>query len=153
MIKKILVWLPAIFFLTTASLAEAQQAKKIPQIGLLTARNEKNLEAFRQGLRELGYVEGKNIVIEDRDLEGRTDRVLDLTGELIRLNVDLFVTGSTLAAQTAKKFTATIPIVIVGTGDPVGTGLVASLARPGGNVTGLSGLAPELSGKRVDLLK
>ena len=131
----------------------AQQAKKVPRIGYLSARADEKLEAFRQGLRALGYVEGKNIIIEYRWAEGKTDPIPDLTAELVRLNVDVIVTSITLAAQAAKKLTTTIPIVVVGVGDPVATGLVASLARPGGNITGLSGLAPELSGKRLELLK
>ena len=136
--------------------ADAQQAKKVYRIGYLgssAASSSALIDAFRQGLRERGYVEGKNIVVEARWTEGKTETIPDLTAELVRLNVDMIVTSITLAVQAARKLTATIPIIVVGIGDPVGTGLVASLARPGGNVTGLSSLAPELSGKRVDLLK
>ena len=136
--------------------ADAQQAKKVYRIGYLgssAASSSALIDAFRQGLRERGYVEGKNIVVEARWTEGKTETIPDLTAELVRLNVDMIVTSITLAVQAARKLTTTIPIIVVGIGDPVGTGLVASLARPGGNVTGLSGLAPELSGKRVDLLK
>jgi len=101
----------------------------------------------------LGYVVGKNILVEKRYAAGKFDRLPDLAGELIRLKVDVFVTTGTPAAQAAKNATSTIPIVIGNAGDPVGTGLVASLARPGGNVTGLSVLNTELSGKRLELLK
>ena len=153
MSKEICMWLLATSLLATVSLAEAQQRARIPRIGYLSARNDQNRDAFRQGLRELGYEEGKNIVVEPRWAEGKTEQLPDLVAELVRLKVDVIVTGVTLAAQAARKLTTTIPIVIVGTGDPVGTGLVASLARPGGNITGLSGLGPELSGKRLELLK
>ena len=147
MSKEICMWLLATSLLATVSLAEAQQRARVPRIGYLSARNDQNRDAFRQGLRELGYEEGKNIVVEPRWAEGKTEQLHDLVAELVRLKVDVIVTGVTLAAQAARKLTTTIPIVIVGTGDPVGTGLVASLARPGGNITGLSGLGPELSGK------
>ena len=110
-------------------------------------------EAFRQGLRELGYVEGKNIVIEYRYAEGKFDRLPALAAELVRLKVDVIVTGGPPSARAAKEATSTIPIVMMQVGDPVGSGFVASLARPGGNITGLSALAPELSGKRLELLK
>ena len=152
--KKILCLLLFALVLGWGGFAEAQQAGKVPRIGYLGGSvNDKNREAFQQGLRERGYVEGKNIVIEYRWVEGRTEEIPDLVAELVRLKVDVIVTGVTLAAQAARKLTTKVPIVIVGTGDPVGTGLVASLARPGGNITGLSSLAPELSGKRVELLK
>jgi putative ABC transport system substrate-binding protein len=111
------------------------------------------IEAFRQGLRELGYVEGKNIVIEWRHHEGKLDRLPALAAELVRLKVDIIVTVGPPAARAAKEATVTIPIVMMQIGDPVGSGFVASLARPGGNMTGLSSLAPELSGKRLELLK
>ena len=153
MCKKVFAFLVSMVMLVAGFLADAQQPTKIPRLGYLSASNDQNREAFRQGLRQLGYVEGKNVVIEYRYAEGRTEQISDLAAELVRLKVDVIVTGSTLAAQTARKLNTTVPIVIVGTGDPVGTGLVASLARPGGNVTGLSGLAPELSGKRLELLK
>ena len=116
---------------------------------LSTAR----VEAFRQGLRELGYVEGKNIVIEWRCAEGKFDRLPDLAAELVRLKVDVIVTGGPAATRAAKEATTTIPIVMANDSDPVGNGFVASLARPGGNITGLSTLAPELSGKQLELLK
>ncbi len=136
-------------------LTDAQQGKKIPRIGFLSAgsRSPSALtQAFLQGLQTLGYVEGKNVLIEYRAAEGKNDRLPDLVAELIRLKVDVIVASSTLAARPAKAATKTIPIV-VHSGDPVGTGLVASLARPGGNVTGVTNLSPDLSGKRFELLK
>jgi len=132
---------------------EAQQPGKIPRVVFVGSANNPNLALFRDALRELGHVEGRNIVIDFPPPQGRTDQWPDLMADLVRTKVDVIVTSVTLAAQAAKKLTTTIPIVIVSTGDPVGTGLVASLARPGGNVTGLSGLAPELSGKRLELFK
>jgi putative ABC transport system substrate-binding protein len=111
------------------------------------------VEAFRQGLRELGYAEGKNIVIEYRYAEEKLDRLPALAAELVRLNVDVIVTGGPQVTRVAKEASVTIPIVMAQDGDPVGTGFVASLARPGGNITGLTRLAPELSGKRLELLK
>jgi len=157
MSKKILIWLMVAIFLTTVSPAGAQQPTKIPRIGWLTgpslAANSARIEAFRQGLRELGYVEGKNIVIEWRSAEGKLDRLPTLAAELVRLKVDIIVSGGLGPTRTAKEATITIPIVMTNDGDPVGTGIVASLARPGGNITGLSTLAPELSGKRLELLK
>jgi putative tryptophan/tyrosine transport system substrate-binding protein len=136
-------------------LAEAQQAKKIPKIGWLTGGgvSTETGEAFRQGLRELGYVEGKNIVIEWRVAEGKRDRVSALAAELVHLKVDVIITGSATDTRAARAATATIPIVMTNDGDPVGNGFVASLARPGGNITGLSTLSPEISGKRLELLK
>jgi len=111
------------------------------------------IETFRQGLRELGYVEGKNIVIKWRHHEGKLDRLPALAAELVGLKVDIIITAGAPAARAAKEATVTIPIVMTQVGDPVGSGFVASLARPGGNITGLSSLAPELSGKRLELLK
>jgi ABC-type uncharacterized transport system substrate-binding protein len=137
--------------------AEAQQAGKVYRIGMLQntsmAVNAANLEAFRQGLRELGYVEGKNIVIEYRSVEGRDERYPDLATELVRLQVDVILTRGTPATLAAKNATGTIPVIMTGIGDPVGSGIVASLARPAGNITGLSGLTVELFVKRVELLK
>ena len=137
--------------------AEAQQPKKVPRIAWLTgsslSSNAHRIEAFRQGLRELGYVEGKNILIEWRGADGNRDRQRALVAELIRLKVDVIVTSGGGPTRDAKEATATIPIVIAQDTDPVGNGFVASLARPGGNITGLSRLAPELSGKQIDLLK
>jgi len=137
--------------------AEAQQPKKVPLIGFLGATSlstiSDRVEAFRQGLRELGYVEGKNIVVEYRWAEGKIERLPDLATELVRLKVDVIVSGGNSATQAAKKATNTIPIVMTQVSDPVASGFVASLARPGGNITGLSTLAPEISGKRLELLK
>ncbi len=137
--------------------AEAQQAKKVPRIGYLSATTPSVIsdrtEAFRQGLRELGYVEGKNIVIEWRCAEGKLDRLPALAAELVALKVDVIVTGGSGATRPAKQATVTIPIVMTQDSDPVASGFVASLARPGGNITGLSTLAPEISGKRLELLK
>jgi putative ABC transport system substrate-binding protein len=136
--------------------ASAQQQAKIPVIGHLGASSSffnDSADAFRQGMRELGYVEGKNIVIEWRHAEGRRDRLPALAGELVRLKVDVIVTGGGNATHAAKKATSTIPIVMSQSGDPVADEFVASLARPGGNITGLSRLAPELRGKRLELLK
>ena len=137
--------------------AEAQQPTKIPRIGYLAAAspsaNAARIEAFRQGLRELGYVEGKNIVIEYRYAEGKLDRLPALAAELVRLKVDVIVTGGPAATRAAKEATDTIPIVMAQDTDPVGNGFVASLARPGGNITGLSTLSPEISGKQLELLK
>src|SRR5881397_2173682 len=137
--------------------AGAQQPKKVPRIGYLVANfpttSPARTEAFRQGLRELGYVEGKNIVIESRYAEGKFDRLPALAAELVRLKVDVIVTAGPAATRPAKEATGTIPIVMGFDNDPVGSGVVASLARPGGNVTGLSTLAPEISGKQLELLK
>jgi putative ABC transport system substrate-binding protein len=152
MIRKIIICL-----LLTVSLAQAQQAGKIPRIGYLLGPSLSSLaariEAFRQGLRELGYVEGKNIVIEYRSAEGEIDRLPALAAELVRLKVDVIVTGGPAPTRSAREATITIPIVMAQDSDPVANGFVASLARPGGNITGLSTLAPEISGKRLELLK
>jgi putative ABC transport system substrate-binding protein len=137
--------------------AEAQQPTKIPRIGYLAPNSLSVLaartEAFRQGLRDLGYVEGKTIVIEWRSVEGKLDRLPALAAELVRLNVDVIVTAGPTATRPAKEATSTIPIVMTLDIDPVGTGFVASLARPGGNITGLSSLIPEITGKQLELLK
>jgi putative ABC transport system substrate-binding protein len=137
--------------------AEAQQPAKVPRIGFLTTPSPTAaayyLEAFREGLRELGYVEGKTIAIEYRFAEGRPERLPALAAELVRLKVDVIVTGGPPAPEEAKQATSTIPIVFAVAGDPVGEGLVASLARPGGNVTGLASIAAEVVGKQLELLK
>jgi putative ABC transport system substrate-binding protein len=137
--------------------AEAQQAGKVYRVGFLgnsSAALEANLVGpFREGLRELGYVEGRNIVIEYRWAEGKYERFPALIAELAALNVDVIVTAGTPAALAVKRTTPSIPLVMVAVGDPIGVGLVASLARPGGNVTGLSSIAPELEGKRLELLR
>ena len=136
--------------------AEAQQPK-VPRIGFLfgasPSANAGRIEAFRQGLRELGYIEGKNVITEVRYAEGKLDRLPALAAELVRLNVDLIVTVGPAVTRPVKEATNTIPIVMVFDSDPVGSGFVASLARPGGNITGLSSLSPELTGKRLELLK
>jgi len=136
--------------------AEGQQAGRVPRIGVLTlsvASSTPIFEAFRQGLREHGYLEGRNVAIEFRYAQGRPDRLPAMAAELVRMPVEVIVTESVLAAREAKQATEAIPIVTAIHGDPLGAGLVASLTRPGGNVTGLSLLAPELSGKRLQLLK
>jgi putative ABC transport system substrate-binding protein len=130
----------------------------VPRIGHPTpgslSANAARIEAFRQGLRELGYLEGKNIVIEWRSGgEGKEDRIPALVAELVRLKVNVIVTGGPTATRAAKEATTAIPIVMTQVGDPVGSGIVASLARPGENVTGLSTLAPEIGGKQLELLK
>jgi putative ABC transport system substrate-binding protein len=136
--------------------AGAQQAAKIARIGYLTSSQGLNPhlpEAFRQGLRDLGYVEGRDLVIEYRDAEGKAERLPALAAELVALKVDVIVAApGTLAARVAKEATRTVPIVFIAA-DPVASGIVTSLARPGGNVTGLSNLAPALVGKRLELLK
>jgi len=143
-----------IVFAVTAS-TEAQKQSKLPRLGWLTGGSvaPERIEAIRLGLRELGYIEGKNIVIEWRVAEGKRARVPALAAELVRLNVDVIVTGSATDTRAAKEATARIPIVMTNDGDPVGMGFVTSLARPGGNITGLSTLSPEISGKRLELLK
>jgi ABC-type uncharacterized transport system substrate-binding protein len=145
------------FILASVHLAHAQQPKKSPRIGRLSPISASAglpiEEAFRQGLRDLGWIEGQNIVIEYRYAEGKAARLPELAAELVRLRVDLIVAGSTPGILAAKNATGAIPVVMVTTGDPVVNGLVASLARPGGNVTGLTALSQELSGKRLELLK
>ena len=143
--------------LGTPLTADAQQAQPVPRLGFLASASadvtKSLLAAFQQGLRELGYVEGKNILIESRYAAGDFARLPDLAGELVRLHVDVILTEGAPAAYAAQQRTTTIPIVIGNAGDPVGMGLVASLARPGGNITGLSMMSPELTGKRLELLK
>jgi len=152
--RKIVIWLLATIFLAAASSAEAQQAKKVPRIGILFigGRNQPHLEAFKQGLRERGYTEGKNITLEYRYAEGKEDRLPVLAAELVHLKVDVIVVTADVSAQAVQQATKTIPIVVT-TGDPVAWGLADSLAKPGGNVTGLSVLLADLSGKRVEILK
>lgn len=151
------LWLLTTVLLATASFAQAQQPAKIPRIGILipasAASYSARVEAFRQRMRELGYAEGKNLFIEYRYAEGKLARQPDLAAELVRLNVDVIVTSASTGALAAKKASPTMPIVFGGASDPVGTGLVSSLARPGGNITGLSSMAPDLDGKRLELLK
>ena len=143
--------------LAVGVIAEAQQPARIPRIGILATSSASfysaRVEAFRQRLRELGYIEGKNIFIEYRYAEGKLERLPDLAAELVRLKVDVIVTGGGPTISAAKKASSTMRIVFAGAADPVGTGLVSSLARPGGNITGLSNIAPDLDGKRLELLK
>jgi putative tryptophan/tyrosine transport system substrate-binding protein len=155
MTRHILVFacvLPAVFL---PALAEAQQPKSIPRIGFLAVSPPSalsdRLDAFRQGLRERGYHEGKNIVIEYRYGEGKPDRVPALARELVQLDVKVIVTGGAQATLPAKRVTSTIPIVMAQDNDPLGSGFVASLARPGGNITGLATLSPETSGKLLEI--
>jgi ABC-type uncharacterized transport system substrate-binding protein len=155
--KRITLWLLATLFLANVSLAEAQQTGKIFRIGFLdtsTASGSAVLwDAFRQEMRKLGWIEGKNIAIEYRFAEQKPERLPELAVDLVRLKVDLIVVSGTPPALAAKNATTTIPIVMANVADPVGQGLVASLARPGGNVTGNSGLAFELDTKRLEILK
>ena len=155
--KKRLLLLSFLFF-TSFDLIHAQQSAKILRVGYLSggnspADNSILNEAFRQGLRQLGYVEGKNIVIEWPYAQGKLDCVAVLAAELVRLKVDVIVTGGQGATRPASEVTSTIPIVMTQDPDPVRNGFVASLAHPGGNITGLSTLAPEISGKQMELLK
>jgi putative ABC transport system substrate-binding protein len=150
------VFYPALagLFLALGFTVEAQQPKKVPRIGYESGvSSTEREEAFRQGLRELGYVEGQNIVIEWRFAQGKPDQVPRNAAELVRLKVDVIVTGGATDTRAAKEATATIPIVMTNDNDPVGTGMVASLARPGGNITGLASLSAELRGKQLELLK
>ncbi len=167
MSKKVALFITAFAFLVYSIPAEAQQPTKVHRIGFLISASaegigsesenydatEHFIEAFRQGLRELGYVEGKNFVLEIHWGEAKRDRLSNLAAELVRLKVDLIVAEGGWAIHAAKKATATIPIVVVAGEDLVITGLVASLARPGGNVTGFTMIGPELAGKRLELLK
>jgi putative tryptophan/tyrosine transport system substrate-binding protein len=157
MLRKIVVYLLNTVLLLIVSLAQAQQPGKVPRIGYLAVSPLSTLtqltEAFRRGLRELGYAEGKNIFIEWRSAEGNSDRVPKLAAELVQLKADVIVTGGSRATHSAKAASITIPIVMAQDPDPVANGFVASLAHPGGNITGLSTLSPELSGKRLELLK
>jgi ABC-type uncharacterized transport system substrate-binding protein len=155
--NKRLPWYLALFLLATVTFAEAQQPKKVRRIGYLSARSSSSestrIEAFHQVLRELGYVEGKNIIIEYRFAEGKFDRLPDLATELVHLNVEVIVAGGVPPTRAAKQVTTTIPIVMAGGGDPVSTGLVTSFARPGGNITGSSDLTVDSITKRLELLK
>jgi putative ABC transport system substrate-binding protein len=148
----------ALVLLTAPLAANAQPSTKVHRIGWLRPVSppsgpDLNVEAFQQGLRDLGYVEGQNLAIEYRYADGQFERLPALAAELVRLPVDVIVTGGENAARVVQQATQTIPIVIVAGVDPVGVGLIASLARPGGNITGLSSLGPELGGKRLELLK
>ncbi len=157
MMKSILFRLLATAILISAPAANAQQPGKILRIGYLDSSTASGsavlVEAFRQELNKLGWIEGKNITIEYRFGEQKSERLPELAAELVRLKVDLIVATGTRPALAAKSATTTIPIVMTSPGDPVAAGLIASLARPGGNVTGLSGLSPELNTKRLEVLK
>jgi putative ABC transport system substrate-binding protein len=157
MTKRFILFALCFMLLAPRFSAEAQQPKKVPRIGYLTTGSinitPSRRKAFLEGLRELGYVEGKNIFIEYRWAEGKLDRLPALAAELVRLKVDVIVTASSASTRSAKQATSTIPIVMLYDDDPVGSGFVASLARPGGNITGLSTLSPETSGKQLELLK
>ena len=146
----------AVAFAMCGAWAEAQQPGKVPRMGYLAGnlgRDSPNAEALRQGLRDLSYIEGQNVAIEFRSAEGNMDRLPGLAAELVRLKVDIIFAASGPPAAAAKKATSAIPIIFVGTVDPVASGLVASLARPGGNITGFSVGAPGLYGKRLEILK
>jgi putative ABC transport system substrate-binding protein len=155
----------SVVLVALCSSASAQQLAKMPRIGFLVAVSPSAFAArdetqgtpprrgFRLGLRDLGYVEGKNIVIESRYAEGKLDRLPALAAELVRLKVDVIITGGSVSTRAAKAATSTIPIVMTREPDPVGEGFIASLARPGGNITGLATLAPEISGKQLEILK
>ena len=153
----VLVFALCSVLLAPCSSVEAQQSKKLPRIGFLDPTSPTvsaaRIEAFREGLREIGYTEGKNIAIDYRFADGKSERLRDLASELLGLKVDVIITRAIPGAVAAKQATTTIPIVFVGVADAVAAGLVSSLAHPGGNITGLSSLAPELSGKRLELLK
>jgi putative ABC transport system substrate-binding protein len=155
MIRKIISGILTTVLLLTVLTVGAQQTKKIPRIGYLSLASQPGLreEAFIQGLRDLGWVDGQSISIEYRWAAGNVHRLPALAEELVRLKVDLIVAGATPAIQAAKNATSTIPIVMPSAADPVGTGLVASLARPGGNITGMSHMHPDLAGKRLELLR
>ena len=153
---KMFFCLLATLLLTTVFLAEAQQSAKLPRIGYLSSRLGRaspNAEALRQGLRELSYLEGQNIAIEYRSAEGNLDRLPTLAAELVRLKVDIIFAAGGEAGRAAKKATSAIPIIFVGSVDPVATAMVDSLARPGGNITGFSTGAPGLYGKRLEIIK
>jgi putative tryptophan/tyrosine transport system substrate-binding protein len=155
--KKIFFSAVAILILASVYFADAQQPKNVPRIGFLAPATrtgyQHQTDAFLQGLRELGYVEGQNIVIEYRWADGNFERLPELAAELVRLKVDVIVAPGVQAVRAAKQSTTTIPVIFPTVGDAVASGLVASLARPGGNITGLTILSPELSGKRLELLK
>src|SRR5215510_4559085 len=155
--KRITLWLLATLFLANVSLADAQQTSKVPLIGYLdnstASGSAVNLEAFRQEMSKLGWIEGRNITIEYRFAEQKLERLPELAADLVRLKVDLIVASGGPTPLAAKGATSIIPLVMTSFPDPVGAGLVASLARPGGNVTGLSSLAPELNTKRLEVLK
>ena len=147
------IWQLAVLLLTSFNLADAQQPGKIPWLGYLAGAGSGPSPAFVQGLRDLGYVEGKNIALVFRTGEGRPERYSDLAAELARLKVDIVIADGSAPTIALKKVTSTIPIVMTTSTDPVGTGLIASFARPGGNVTGLTNISAETGGKTLELLK
>src|SRR5437773_414331 len=155
--QKIPIFTLCALLFALCTFADAQQPAKVARIGFLDQSTASGmaglLEAFRQELSKLGWIEGKNIIIEYRFGEQKSERLPDLAADLVRLKVDLIVTASRLDALAAKSATAMIPIVMTNVGDPVGAGLVVSLARPGGNITGFSSLSPELITKRLEILK
>jgi putative tryptophan/tyrosine transport system substrate-binding protein len=154
--NKVTLWLVAIFLLGAAEIAEAQQPAKVPRIGYLSRGSGPgaNEEIFRQGLRSLGYIEGQTVAIESRFAHEKLDRLPELAAELVRLKVAIIVAGAGApTVQAAKTATTTIPVVMANVNDPVALGFVVSLARPGGNITGLSNLSPEIGGKQLELLK
>jgi putative ABC transport system substrate-binding protein len=155
--RKVFCFAVCVLLLALCSFVEAQNTKKVPRIGFLPSGGDANnpgtqIKAFQQGLRDLGYIDGKNIVVESRYVEGKVDRIPSLVAELVRLKVDVLVVGSPGTIQEAKKATKAIPIIFVTTQDPVGAGYVDNLARPG-NITGITRLTRDLSGKRLELLK
>jgi ABC-type uncharacterized transport system substrate-binding protein len=155
--KPVLSMLFVVVLLAVGAIADAQQAAKVARIGFLATPPHSSIsdryDAFLHGLRDFGYREGKNIDIERRSADGKVERLPDLAAELVRVKVDIIVTGGPGSTRAAKDATNTIPIVMAQDFDPLGTGIVASLARPGGNITGLSTLSPEISGKQLELLK
>src|SRR6185295_13052039 len=157
MSSKHLFFLLITVLLSNAPVIQAQQRQKIPRIGFLGAGTavsiSSRVEAFRQGLRERGYIEGKTINVEYRYGEGKVDRLSEQAAELVKLKVNVIVTAGSQATRPAKEATATIPIVMAQDNDPVGSGFIASLAKPGGNITGIANLTTELSGKQVEILK
>ena len=157
MTKKVLVWILLTFFVANLSVAQAQLTKKIPRIGLLVSASPAVaapfLKAFRQSLSELGYLEGKDFAIEARFAEGKLDHLAELASELVRLKMDVIVSAGDRPIRAAREATSTIPIVMVVSNDPVGLGHIASLASPGGNVTGLTTISGELTSKRMELVK
>ena len=155
MIAKFLVWLLATFALMPVPSVSAQQAKKVYRVGIVTLGFllPEQTEAFRQGIRDLGYVEGRDLVIDSRFAEGKLDRLSDLVAELLRLKPDVMVSNSTEAIQLIRDSSKSTPVVMSSISDPLGSGLVASLAHPGGNITGLSLYSTELAGKRLELIK
>lgn len=151
--QKILVWLLVIFIVANVSIAQAQQPTKIFRVGILGTEAKERKERIAHYLRELGYIEGKNVIYEVRAVSGEPEPYADFAAELVRLKVDVIVAGGAGAVRAAQNASPTIPIVMGAVNDPIALGYVASLAHPGGNITGISNLSPELSGKRLELMK